>query len=207
MSSLYWSCADSSVEMVLAKLRYASHSQPSMARGNGLCVAIENPDAALIAKTLPMIAEGLLTSGVLVERQLAADEIWIASEWSGRFLIEDALFDAAGLSTDEQSELAEVLDRHFRILFAARFEPESESSDRIHKEALPGEPIPRSIVLDDPARFYGDYADGWIGGANALYAAGLEAARARNLASDLIVLGGPEDFGFSRDTSEDGVNA
>ena len=55
-------------------------------------------------------------------------------------------------------------------------------------------------VRERPHKFYGNLADPLTGGANALYAAGVEVARARRLAGDRVVLASPEALGFKLDT-------
>jgi hypothetical protein len=60
-------------------------------------------------------------------------------------------------------------------------------------------------VHANPAIYYGDFADPDVGGANVLFAAGIETARARKLGEDQVLVGGPEDFGFDVDKSSESV--
>ena len=62
-------------------------------------------------------------------------------------------------------------------------------------------------VREHPHKYYGSLADPLTGGANVLYAAGFEAARARDLPDDRIVVATPEALGFELDTGNNSVVA
>ena len=62
-------------------------------------------------------------------------------------------------------------------------------------------------VREHPYKYYGDLADPLTGGASALYAAGIEAAQARHLPDDRIVVASPEALGFGLDTGKNSVVA
>src|SRR5262249_19012848 len=98
---------------------------------------------------------------------------------------------------------------HHSALNLVIFKPRESDAER-DEEALG--PIaaraePAEKVLDDPRGYYGDLADPAIGGANALFACGVEAAQVRGLPADQMLIGPPATFGFEVDASDESVVA
>ena len=211
MAHLYWSAPGDALELLLAKVRATGAERIEIGRGNGYAVVtIGNPADELVAVTPKLIVGGPLVSAALVQAPLGPDTLWIATEWHGRMLVED------GSLADFAHELfacepAQAGGRSFLVFDPARpaqlgVDADWDGDDRPWLEAVHGEPVALKEVLANPRRFYGDLVDPWVGGANALFAAGQIAARASGHSPDTVLVGALEDFGFARDRSNDSVN-
>ena len=206
MSYLYWSCSNDVKEDVLRLLAEYDRETTVLGSGNGMPVIfISSPDPEVLRLSVDLLVQKRIVSAAVVSGPLVEDELWIAAEWWGRVVVERT----------EVSRMESVLNR---------LRPEREHSERslvvfrpLEKVMpTPGEAdvltqdeegVAGTHVREDPYKYYGDLADPLTGGASALYAAGLESARARGLPDDHIVVASPEALGFQRDTGRNSVVA
>ena len=206
MSYLYWSCSNDVKEEVLRLLAEYVREANVLGSGNGMpIISISNPDPEALRLTADLLARQRIVSAALMSGPLLEDDLWIAAEWWGRMVV-------------ERTEVTRMESVSNRLL------PEREHSERNlvifrldEKVTLPPEEadvltqdeqvVIGAHVREHPYKYYGDLADPLTGGASALYAAGFEAARARGLPDDHIVVASPEALGFQRDTGKNSVVA
>ena len=206
MSCLYWSCSNDVKEDVLRLLAEYDPDTTVLGSGNGMpIISISSPDPEALRLTVDLLAQKRIVSAALMSGPLVEDELWIAAEWLERVVVERT----------EVSRMESVLNR---------LRPEREHSERslvvfrLLEKVMPTpgeadvltqdeEGVAGAHVREDPYKYYGDLADPLTGGASALYAAGFEAARARGLLDDRIVVASPEALGFELDTGKNSVVA
>lgn len=204
MSHLYWSCRRNVEEEVLHLLAEHGREANVLGSGNGMpIISISCPDSEALRLTADLLARQRIVSAALMSGPLFEDNLWLAAEWWRRMVVERT----------EVSRMESV---------ANRLRPEREHSERnlvifgLHEKVMPP-PEEANVpthevevgahVRENPYKYYGDLADPLTGGANALYAAGFEAARARHLPDDRIVVASPEALGFELDTGKNSVVA
>ena len=204
MSHLYWSCSHDVREEVLHLLAENGCEANVLGSGNGMpIISISCPDPEALRLTADLLARQSIVSAALMSGPLFEDNLWLAAEWWGRMVVEDT----------QVSRMKSVLNR---------LQPEGEHSERnlvifgLREKVMP--PPEEANVLtqrvevgahvrENPYKYYGDLADPLTGGANALYAAGFEAAQVRDLPDDRIVVASPEALGFELDTGKNSVVA
>ena len=206
MSRLYLSFERNAFDVFREAVAAAGRQCVDTGDTNGLAVfVVDDPDSKFVASMLTLIASNVLRSGALVEDRLAPGDLWIATEWWKKFLVEKSLISSGVFSFDDQVTGVDAGGRRF---FVFRASPEKESPfTEYDPRSFARDSVPCEHVLTDPRKYYGDFTDEFTGGANALFAAGREAADARALGADRVVLGSPEDFGFALDTTGENVNA
>ena len=204
MSHLYWSCSHNVEQELLHLLRENGREANVLGSGNGMpIISISCLDPEVLRLTADLLARERIVSAALMSGPLFEDNLWLAAEWWERMVVERT----------EVSRMKSVSNR---------LRPEGEHSERnlvifgLHEKVTP--PREEANVLtqemevgarvrEHPYKYYGNLADPRTGGANALYAAGFEAARARHLPNDCIVVGSPEALGFELDTGKHSVVA
>ena len=202
MSHLYWSCSHNVAEEVLHLLAENGRDAKVLGSGNAMpTISISGPDLEAVRLTADLLAQQRIVSAALMSGPLFEDNLWLAAEWRGCMVVERA----------EVSRMESILNR---------LRPEDEHSERnlvifrLHEKVVPP-PEGANVftqkmqvgahVREHPYKYYGHLADPLTGGANALYAAGFEAARARDLPDDCIVVASPEALGFKLDTGKNSV--
>lgn len=208
MSELYLCAGDDRPESLVSLLALEGWEGHIDGLGNGIpIVAVPEPDARLLRFTAELLrAKRVRSAGVFV-RRLRLDELYLAAEWWGSIVVEADLVgrgDVFGglLVFDKTYE-----PRNLSIFKIAPevFDVAPEESGDIGPIAAKRERATK--VLADPRRYYGEFAEADVGGANALYAAGLEAARERGLPEGEVLVGDPTVFGFEVDAGENSIVA
>ncbi|MCM2505499.1 hypothetical protein NDN16_17670 [Aureimonas altamirensis] len=207
MSELYLCAGDDGPESLVSLLASKGWEGRIDGFGNGMpIVAVPEPDERLLRFTAELLrSERLRSAGVFVQR-LHPDDLYLAAEWWGGLVVEGDLvvqgdvFD--GILVFEKA----YEPRNLSIL---RIAPEA-AHDVLHDESGDIGPIAAvrmraTEVLADPVRYYGEFTKAEVGGANALYAAGLEAAQERGLPAGEILVGDPAAFGFEVDAGENSI--
>ena len=202
MSRLYWACDELRVAGLLDVATSLDRVAKVIGRGNGWpVIEIQDPDWRLLRETACLILQRQLISAAVVGDALSPDELFIAAEWGRRLVV----------ARSELSIIGEIVSwvRH-----ESDFQPRDLSIFQVVESAEPQELVPLAVnpvsaaaVLRDPIAYYGPLADPRVGGANALFAAGLEAARERGLSDDQVLVGEPEALGFSVDLGHSSIVA
>lgn len=207
MSELYLCAGDGNPESLVSLLESKGWECRIDGLGNGTpLVAVPDPNSQLLRFTADLLRAERLRSGGLFVQRLHPDDLYLAAEWWERLVV-DA--DLVG-----QSDVFDGI-----LVFEKTYEPRNLSifkvarwgwRDVVHDESGEIGPIaavrvPAKEVLADPVRYYGEFAKKELGGANALYAAGLEAARERGLPMGEVLVGDPAAFGFEVDAGENSI--
>lgn len=206
MSELYLCAGDGSPEGLVDLLASNGWEGRIDGIGNDVpLVALTEPDARLLRFTAELLrARRLCSAGVFV-RRLRPDDLYLVAEWWGRIVVEADLVGQGdvfgGLLVFEKTYNPRNL-LIFRVAAGVTDEALNEESDDIGPIAATR--VRATEILADPRRYYGEFAEAEVGGANALYAAGLEAAQERGLPEGEILVGDPAAFGFELDN---GVNS
>jgi hypothetical protein len=154
-------------------------------------------ESELLKLTPKLLADRTIVSAALMSQPLGRDQLYVAAEWWGRFLI----------STDEAHSLDQIRDR---LDLLDRYEPLdlmifAVSERPVEQTTQDLRIVDVENVIATPGSYYGRLASPDFGGANALFAAGLESARERGMRVSQILVGSPGDFGFEVDDGETSV--
>lgn len=207
MSELYLCAGDDSPESLVSLLASKGWEGRIDGLGNGIrLVAVPEPDERLLRFTADLLrAERLRSAGVFV-RRLHPDDLYLAAEWWGRIVVEADLVGQGdvfgGLLVFERTYDPRNLSI-FRVAAGGTGEALYEESRDIGPIAATR--VRATEILADPRRYYGEFAEAEVGGANALYAAGLEAARERGLPEGEVLVGDPTAFGFEVDAGDNSI--
>ena len=204
MSALYWCCREDGPDGLLGLLAARGWKGRAAGLGNRQpVIVIPEPDAEILRETALLLARGQLRSAALVASPLAPDELYIAAEWWDRLVVEKA-----ELAREDLGEWF-VPEREYAprglVIYKVRERRQLEEPEGIEQGAAVDEPI--AEVINHPGAYYGEFADPMIGGANALFAAGVEAASERGLSDNRVLVGPPETFGFTVDREDSSVVA
>ncbi|MEA2939612.1 MAG: hypothetical protein QOD09_141 [Bradyrhizobium sp.] len=209
MGHLYWSCESKELEALLELLHQLGHGSELAGTANGLKVIhVSPPDGFILQETARLVFRKRLKSAALVTAALPPGKLFVATEWWDKFVIEKSEIAAIALPAPWLRREG-AYDPLNLVIFQVhdagdRFEGrEVGDSDSIGEFAA--QPIPAEAVRADPEKYYGRFASPDVGGANALFAAGQEAATMRDLGADTVLVGGPEVFGFGVDESKKSV--
>lgn len=196
MTVLYWHLGEdeAATSFVLSNLKQHS-ADPSHILVRPPLIVVENPDEGVLALTLDLIARRSLRSAAYMAKALPDDLLWVPGEWWHFLVASPELAATVGklgglIQPDKRRSESPPLDI-FKPLMKSRY-------------IIGGRPVAIDQVLEAPSQYFGEFADPDIGGANALYAAGIEAANAEGL-SDQIIVAGPEALGFKVDEGEEGI--
>lgn len=196
MGHLYWSCLQEVQEELLHLLTEKGRDAIVVGSGNGTpIISVSRPDSQALRLTADLLARQRIVSTAFTSGPLLEDNLWIAAEWLGRMVVEppevsriEPILDRLELE-GERSELNLVI---FRVDERVTLPP--EEARVFHEEGVVG-----TRVRENPHEYFGCLAGPMTGGASALYAAGFEAARARHLPGDRIIVASPEVLGFRLD--------
>lgn len=204
MSHLYWSCRSNVQEEVLHLLAEHGCKANVLGSSNGMpIISISSPDPGALLLTADLLARQRIVSAALMSGPLFKDTLWLAAEWWGRMVVENSQVSRMESVPHRMRPEGEHSERNLVIFgLHEKAMPPPENVDFLTQEVEIGE-----RVRENPYKYYGDLADPLTGGANALYAAGFEAARARDLPDDQIVVASPEALGFELDTGKNSVVA
>ena len=164
---------------------------------------VSGSDLKVLRLILNLIAQQRIVSAAVMSAPLHEDNLWIAAEWSGCIVVERAEIGGIGSEINWLQPEGEDSERSL-VIFRVPEEITSsleEANDFTHEGEV------GALVRERPHKFYGKLADPLTGGASALYAAGFEAARARELPKDRIVVASPEALGFKLDNGNNSVVA
>lgn len=195
MAELYWGCREGESFRWLDSLAVQGVRARQLA-GNRSLITIADPDESILRKTLSLLAREEIRSAALVTKPLPTNEVWLAIEWWGRLVVEEAELGRVHGLRDWLGPSERHEQRHLAI-----FKPRGSSGPEVDEEGLgpiEAREATANDVRQDPGRYYGELADPTIGGANVLFAAGMEAARERGLPETRVLVGSAETFGFSR---------
>ena len=209
MRHLYWSCEGKEVDPLLGRLHEFGSKAEFAGSANGLeIIHIPEPDNRILEETPKLTLQKRVRSAALVATALPPERLFIAAEWWYKFVVEISQLAAA-------ERLARWLHRvgdadHFNLaIFDVHDTDErssdSESDEKVFLGEFPTEPLTEETVLSNPEKHYGRFASTDFGGANALFAAGQEAARMRGLHPGTVLVGAPAAFGFGVDENESSV--
>jgi hypothetical protein len=207
MSVLYWCCSEGDPNTLLDLLAARGWTGRFEGLGNRQpIITIFGPDPAILRETILLLARKRLRSAALVELPLRQNELYVAAEWWDRFVVEEGEFARAEFLGEWLVPVGQHAPRHL-LIFKTREPQEADTLD----DPPDARPIARSAhvaaVIANPSAYYGELADPRIGGANALFAGGWEAARECGLSEAQVLVGVPETFGFEVDRSESSVVA
>ncbi len=203
MSHLYWSTNEDNVLAALQSLHDLGRDAKVEGAANGWpLLFIPKPDDALLALTAKLIQQQVVIGAALTAEPLGPEQYFIAAEWRRCLVVEKS-----EVSSLARAEAWFVHKTDYEPLGLLIFDVLGDGGAATGAFGLLNA-IPRSahIVMADPAAFYGRFAAADVGGANALFAAGLEAARHRGLADGTVLVGGPEALGFGVDDGEASVS-
>ena len=195
MSYLYWSYSHNVEDEVLNLLAENAREANVLGSSNGMpIISVSDPDSDALRLTVDLLAKKQIVGAALLSRPRFEDNFWLASGWWGRLVVERAEVSRVESVLNRLQHDGEDFERNLMIF-------------RIHEKVSPPSEESAALVQDDPYKYYGNLADPSMGGANALYAAGFEAAQARKLSDDRIVVAPPEVLGFKLDTGKNSVVA
>lgn len=206
MTKLYWAVEDERAESLLAALT-ARGLRPTLSEAKNLMpvVEIDNPGVGLLTETFTLLHARVLTSAALMTEALVEEQLWIACEWHGKFVVDPACGEAIAALGVEALDAAKTAGRKLLIFLPP--DPDAREIPKNRRSPVELYRADRWSVIDRPSEYYGRLASPDIGGANVLFAAGWEAARAREVSADGILVGEPEAFGFRMDESENSAIA
>ena len=202
MDRLYWSCLQEAQEELLNLLAENGRKASVVGSSNGIpIILVSGSDLNVLRLTLDLIAQQRIVSAAIMSAPLLEDNLWFAAEWSGCVVVERA--EVRGIASEfnwlqpegEDSERNLVI---FRV--PEEVTPSLEEGNVFTQKGEVG-----ALVREHPHKYYGNLADPLTGGANVLYASGFEAARARELPEDRIIVASPEALGFELDTGNNSV--
>lgn len=201
MSWLYWSCpveAFGGLEPLNrgAALRFKIAGEV----GDFLVLTVDDLSPQTVILTAKLLGAGRISSAAIVRAPLSPDDLWLAVEWRHRLVVERSALEGLQDLTDVFAQGDVFPPRDLAIFTARELQSPVADGPSWREEAA-------HHVREQPQAYYGDLADPDIGGANVLYAAGLEAARLRGLREDRVIIGGPEDYGFTRDEGAESMVA
>lgn len=202
MSRLYWSCTSRAFDGLCDFI--AGRGIPPRVVGEvGELLVLEFAEAGTddLRLTAKLLASEQVIAAAVTREPLRASDLPLAAEWHRRIVVQRSELERMHGLVDAFMLAGEFLPRDL-VIFAVR---QAEDDEAEHPEQTGS--VCASHVREHPEAYYGDLADPEVGGANVLYAAGLEAARTRGLGEDRVVIGRPEDFGFVRDTGPESVVA
>lgn len=207
MSELYLCAGDESPESLVGLLASNGWEGRIDGLGNGSpLVAVPEPDARLLRFAAELLRAQRLRSAGLFVRRLHPDDLYLAAEWWGRIVVEA---DLVGRGDVFGGLLLFEKTYDPRGLSIFKVAPKAVAEDRYEERGgigpIAATRVRATEILADPRRYYGEFADEAVGGANALYAAGLEAARERGLPEGEVLVGDPEAFGFEVDAGENSI--
>ena len=204
MGHLYWSCLQEAQEELLYLVAENGCKASVVGSSNGIpIIVVSGSDMKVLRLTLDLIAQQRITSAAIMSVPLLEDNLWFAAEWSGCLVVECA--EISGIAS-ELSWLQPEGEEAERNLVIFRV-PEKITSSPEEANGFTQEGEVSALVRELPHKYYGNLADPLVGGASALYAAGFEAARARDLPEDRIVVASPEALGFELDNRNNSVVA
>jgi hypothetical protein len=200
MAYLYWSCTGrpQEAERLLGYLD-DSDLQGKILPSDFPVILIPHPTVEALRLTAELLLKKHLGGAALVVETLSQDKLWISLEWHGRLVVEHS-------SVDVMRKLADCFHKtgeHAQLNLVI-FEPVKAADTGGDSDYGDGRVQPAAQVRERPEDYYGDLADPAIGGASALYAAGLEMARAKGL-HDQVIVDSPEALGFEFDANEHSV--
>lgn len=207
MSELYLCAGDDSPEGLIDLLASKGWDSRIDGLGNGIpLVAVPDPDERLLRFTAELMRAGRLRSAGMFGRRLHPADLYLAAEWWGRMVVEADLVGQSdvfgGLLVLEKT----YDPRNLSIFMVAAEGTDKALFEEIHDVGpIAATRVRATEILSDPRRYYGEFAEAEVGGANALYAAGLEAARERGLPEGEVLVGKPNAFGFEVDASENSI--
>lgn len=204
MSHLYWSCSHDVQEEMLRLLAESGREANVLGSGNGMpIISTSCPDSGALRLTADLLARKRIVSAALMSGPLFEDNLWLATEWWGRMVVEDTQVSRMESVSNRLRPEGEHSERSL-VIFGLREKvmPPPEEANVVTQGVEVG-----AHVRENPYKYYGDLADPFTGGANALYAAGFEAAQVRDLPGDRIVVASPEALGFELDTGKNSVVA
>ncbi|HEX4197453.1 MAG TPA: hypothetical protein VHZ26_08425 [Caulobacteraceae bacterium] len=206
MTKLYWAVHDDRAPDIFALLD-AMGLHPLWVPTKNFMAVIElnKPEGELLRETFSLIRSGALRSAALVTEALSNDDLWIACEWWGKLVADVA-------QADQLNELGAQLEYEHAaagrtVLIFLPPDPKGAGISNQDLSPIRTRRVSTQSVLKDPSAFYGDLADPIVGGANALFAAGEEAASIRGIGSNHVLVGAPEAFGFEVDPGATSVTA
>ena len=227
MSQLYWACSQAAREGLLRLSAEHGYEASFVGLVREIpVIAISGADPRALRLTADLLADMRIASAALTSQPLSEEELWRATEWQQCMAVEknelgrmDAVSERLHVKRDQSHPHLTIFEvpriapsRDEVVPLVGAGEPAAFEVPRIAPspdEVVPlvgaGEPAAR--VREDPQHYYGDLAEPFIGGANALYAAGFEAARARDLPEDQILVASAQALGFRRDAGETSVAA
>ena len=197
MRHLYWSCQQEKANGLLDYVRQFEPQAEVAGMANGLhIIQVPNPNHSALEATVTLISKGRLKSAALVAGVLSSEKFFFASEWWNKFVCEKSELAALKPLGDRLQSSGES-KAHDLIVFDVHSEGEQIEANL--------RPVPADIVLANRENYYEGFTTEELGGANALFAAGQEAAAERGLAPDMVLVGLPGAFGFKVDESESSV--
>lgn len=194
MPQLYWSCFNNNLRHLQGLLH---QDGVKFERIDEEILHIGELDHRVLRRTLSFIAERTLRSAALLRSTLEENQRFILFEWPECILVQGEL-----AASDLLSGVQRVgeFSRFDLGIFRVRSDEDGSEIAEINAEEAS-----RELVLANPEKYYGQFAFPEIGGANALFAAGVEAARLRGLGEDTVLVGDPEVFGFSINASVESI--
>lgn len=203
MAELYWSCAEGSIDDLLAVLlKNGHHPQLISDIGRTPVFAVSDPGSALVRLTAELLRDERIVSAALTARPLPSNELYLATEWRRRMVVEKSEVTRMVAASDILQAADGYPPRGLVIFKLGSYYQKSVDPD-----LWQGKGEPTQSVLASHEDYYGEFADPEVGGAQVLFAAGLEMARVRGLGQDRVIVGLPEAFGFTRDYGENSVIA
>lgn len=200
MSQLYWACREPTVAALLDLAASFGRAAKIAGKGNSQpVIEIDDPDAHLLRETARLILLHQLIGAAVVKGPLASSELFIAAEWMGKLVVART---ELGLVEPIGSWLRHDRDFAPRDLVIFNLVEGAEPEDL---GPIDAKPVAVAAILENPSAYYGRFADPNVGGANALFAAGVEAANHRGLPDGQVLVGTPETFGFSVDSGGSSV--
>ncbi len=203
MSFLYWACKEPEVVSLL-EVAEAACDRARTVVDQGIdwrIIEIYAPDSHLLHETVRLLLQNRLVSAAVVGEPLSPDDLFIAYEWHRKLVV----------ARSELGIIEKIGGRVWRVgEFSHRdlsiFQP-IEATESDEPGTFGVKQVSVAEVMRDPAAYYGHLADSEVGGANALFAAGVEAARTRGLSRDQVIVGKPEALGFSIESGTSSVAA
>jgi hypothetical protein len=209
MSHLYWSCEGKELDALLERLHEFGHALRLAGTANGLkIIHVSAPDGYILQETARLISQKRLKTAALVGSELPLEKLFIAAEWWNKFVVEKSEVAAAVQSVPWLQRLDDYDPLDLVIFQVRENEARAETSEVRDSDfflEFPTQPVSEQAVRANPEKYYGRFASPDVGGANALFAAGQEAAKMRDLGTDTVFVGDPEVFGFGIDESKESV--
>lgn len=151
-----------------------------------------------IAVAVELLFKQMVRSVAYLEKELPFDQYWIVSEWKDAVVASSSLKSSLDLYLDQFGSV-EPFSTEELIIFKLK----DKAAHQRELDKKRGPIVPVSEVLENPGRFYSKEALSEYGGANALFAAGREAAKVRG--HDGVCIYSKEDLGYSRAPRENSI--